>query len=226
METQGDIIWVQDYSQLLRRDKLLEFIPQFDMSFSERINAIVRLSFYVGIIMMCVHNNYLYIYLPIIVMVVTYLVYTFQSKEIKEGYRNLPRPLDPINENPLFDRYLNAREERVKCVDTTVDNPFMNALPADDRRRGPACSTLSNIAQTNRVEANFSNNLFKDVNDIFNRSHSERQYYTMPSTTFANEQGKFAQWLYGGPPTCKEGNGDQCVANNHTRLNQQSYKGY
>ena len=32
---------------------------------------------------------------------------------------------------------------------------------------------------------------------------------------------QFANWC-----TCKEGNGDQCVANNHTRLNQASYKGY
>jgi hypothetical protein len=196
------------------------------MPFSERINAIVRLSFYIGIVMMVVHNNYLYIYLPIIVLVITYLVYTFQSKEIRENYDTLPRPLDQVNENPLFDRYLNARNEKVECVDTTVDNPFMNPLASDDRRRGPACSTLNNRKQAQRVESNFGNNLFKDVNDIFNRSHSERQYYTVPSTTFANEQGKFAQWLYGGPPTCKEGNGDLCVANNHTRLNQQSYKGY
>jgi hypothetical protein len=226
MESKGDVIWVEDYSQLLRRDKLLDFVPQIDMPFSERINAIVRLSFYIGIIMMIVHNNYLYIYLPIIVLVITYLVYTFQSKEIRENYDTLPRPLDPVKENPLFDRYLNARNEKVECVDTTIDNPFMNPLPSDDRRRGPACSTLNNRKQTQKVESNFGNNLFKDVNDIFNRSHSERQYYTVPSTTFANEQGKFAQWLYGGPPTCKEGNGDQCVANNHTRLNQQSYKGY
>jgi hypothetical protein len=223
---QGDPIWIEDYSQLIRRDKLLDVIPAIGMPFSERINAIVRASFYLGIIFMLLHNNYLYIYLPIIVMISTFLVYVYQSKEIKEGYRNLPRPLDPVTENPLFDRYLNARNERVKCVTTTIDNPFMNPLPADDRRRGPACPTVNNVELANKVEANFSNNLFKDINDIYNRSHSERQYYTVPSTTFANEQGKFAQWLYGGPPTCKEGNGDQCVANNHTRLNQASYKGY
>jgi hypothetical protein len=222
----GDPIWFNDYNQIIRRDKLLEILPTVNMPFSERINSIVRASIYIGVIMMIVHNNYLYIYIPIVIMVTTYLVYMFQNKDIKEGYRNLPRPLDPVNENPLFQRYMNATREKTKCVTTTVDNPFMNPLPADDRRRGPACSTLNNVEVANKVEANFSSNLFRDVNDVFNRNHSERQYYTVPSTTFANEQGKFAQWLYGGPPTCKEGNGDQCVANNHTRLNQQSYKGY
>jgi hypothetical protein len=224
---QGDPIWIDDYNQIIRRDRVLDFIPNVDMPFSERINAIVRASIYIGIIMMLVHNNYLYIYLPIIVMVSTYMVYIYQSKEIKENYRNLPRQLDPVTENPLLDRYINSlkEKEKVKCIPTTVDNPFMNALAADDRRRGPACSTLNNVELANKVEANFSNNLYKDVNDIFNRNHSERQYYTMPSTTFANEQGKFAQWLYGGPPTCKEST-DKCISNLHTRLNQQSYRNY
>jgi hypothetical protein len=222
---QGDPIWVEDYNQIIRRDRVFDFIPNVDMPFSERINAIVRASIYIGIIMMLVHNNYLYIYLPIIVLVSTYLVYMYQSKEIKENYRNLPRQLDPVTENPLLDRYLESRKEKVKCVPTTVDNPFMNALPADDRRRGPACSTINNVELANKVEANFSNNLYKDVNDVFNRNHSERQYYTMPSTTYPNNQGAYVNWLYGGPPTCKEST-DKCISNLHTRLNQQSYRNY
>lgn len=225
-DIKGDQIWIDNYTELIRSDRLIYFIPTLDMSFSERINAIVRGSIYLGIILMLIQKNYLYIYIPLVVLVITYLIYMFQEKETKETYRNLPRPLDPINENPLFDRYQNNKKEKFKCVSTTVHNPFMNPLPADDRARGPACSTLDNDELKEEVETNFSNNLFKDVNDVFNRNHSERQYYTVPSTTFANEQGKFAQWLYGGPPTCKEGNGDQCVANNHTRLNQASFKGY
>jgi hypothetical protein len=40
----------------------------------------------------------------------------------------------------------------------------------------------------------------------------------MPSTTIPNDQTAFAKWLYLSPPTCKEGNGAQCVANNYERL--------
>ncbi len=47
---QGDPIWIEDYSQLIRRDKLLDVIPAIGMPFSERINAIVRASIYLGII--------------------------------------------------------------------------------------------------------------------------------------------------------------------------------
>ncbi len=225
-EIKGDPIWIDDFNQIIRRDRLFEFIPKVDMPYSERINAIVRLSIYIGVIFALLHNNYLYLYVPLIVLIVTYLSYHFQSNKYKEDYRNLPRQLDPVNENPSLNRFENYKKEKVKCVSTTKNNPFMNALPSDDRTRGPACSTIDNAELANKVEANFNHNLFKDVNDVYNRRHSERQYYTMPSTTFANEQGKFAQWLYGGPQTCKEGNGEQCVANNENRLNQASYKFY
>jgi len=231
MENKGDAIWIDDFNQLIRQDRLMDFIPKVSMSYSERINAIVRLSVYVGIILALLHNNYLYIYVPIVVLVATYLSYVFQSKQTKENYQNLPRPLDPITENPSLQRYLNTLEDierqKARCVSTTVDNPFMNPLPADDRRRGPACSTLNNTELANKVEANFNNNLFKDVDDIYNRRHSERQYYTVPDTMFGESQGKYVQWLYNsGPLTCREGNGEQCSSNNEYRLNQQSYRGY
>jgi hypothetical protein len=99
-------------------------------------------------------------------------------------------------------------------------------LITDNKEKEAAPQSWNNQDLKEEIEDKFGYNLYRDVGDLYGKSNSQRQYYTMPSTTFANEQGKFAQWLYGGPPTCKEGNGDQCVANNHTRLNQQSYKGY
>jgi hypothetical protein len=221
MENKGDPIWINDFNVIIRKDRLMDFLPKPDMSFNEKINSLVRLSIYAGIILALLHNNYLYIYIPIVVLATTYLVYTFHTKE---KFQNLPRQLDPIKENPTLDRYLQYQNEKVECVGTTLDNPFMNPLAADNRTRGPACKTINNVQLANKVEANFNNNLFKDVDDIYNRRHSERQFYTLPSTTFANEQGKFAMWLYGGPQTCKEGNGTACVANNEYRLNQASFR--
>lgn len=229
METKGDPIWINDFNQIIRQDRLMDFIPKPDMSFSEKVNSIVRLSIYAGIILGLLHNNYLYIYIPIVVMVTTYLVYMFQSDKFKEDYQNsLPRQLDPVTENPSLDRYnqqqAEAERDNANCVTTTLDNPFMNFLAADDRKRGPACKMVDNPELTKKVEANFSNNLFKDVDDIYNRKHSERQYYSMPSTKGYSDQASYVNWLYSRPPTCKEGSGDACVGNNEYRLNQQSYR--
>jgi len=225
MEKRGDPIWIKDPKELIRQDRLLEFVPKLNMSYSERINAIVRFSIYAGAVLALLHSNYLYLYVPIVVLVMTYFVYTFQSPQIRESYQN--QETQEKKKSLLFTRGGNGQEDDSReCYPSSVDNPFMNPLPADDRKRGPACSTTNDAAVANKVEANFGHNLFTDVNDIYNRRHSQRQWYTVPNTTFGEEQGKFAQWLYGVGPTCKEGNGDQCVGNNHTRLNQSSYKFY
>ena len=36
-----------------------------------------------------------------------------------------------------------------------------------------------------------------------------------PGKSIPNDQGNFAKWLYGTMPTCKEGNGLQCAANQY-----------
>ena len=68
------------------------------------------------------------------------------------------------------------------------------------------------------IKKKFNNNLFHDIEDVYDRKNSQRQFYTMPSTTIPNNRDTFQKWLYKTPKTCKEGNGNQCVANNHTPL--------
>lgn len=222
MTNQGDPIWIEDPKILIQQDRLLEFIPRTSMSYSQRINSIIRFSGYVGLILFILHNNYLFLYVPVVALVITYCVYIFQSSEIKESYRNMP----VLRGSNIQFTSPNKENNNKGCYKSTIDNPMMNPLPTDDRRRAPACSTWNDVKMANAVEANFSHNLFKDVNDIYNRNNSQRQWYTVPDTTYGENQGKFSQWLYGSGATCKEGNGDQCVANNHTRLNQSSWKFY
>ena len=74
------------------------------------------------------------------------------------------------------------------------------------------------------VNDKFSQGLYKDINSVYDRENSQREFFTMPSTTIPNNQGDFANWLYMTPKTCKEGNGNQCVANNRERLDGNSYQ--
>ena len=37
--------------------------------------------------------------------------------------------------------------------------------------------------------------------------------FSIPGRSVPNDQGGFAKWLYATPPSCKEGNGLQCGAN-------------
>ena len=53
--------------------------------------------------------------------------------------------------------------------------------------------------------------MYRDVKDIFGKNNSQRQFYTVPGNQVPNDQGAFAQWCYGMPKTCKEGNPLACL---------------
>jgi hypothetical protein len=50
-----------------------------------------------------------------------------------------------------------------------------------------------------------------DPGDTFNRTQSQRQWVTMPSTTIPNDKESYQNWLYRVEGrTCKEGNMSAC----------------
>lgn len=95
----------------------------------------------------------------------------------------------------------------------TKHNPFMNVLVSDyanNPEKLPSCNVEDEDTKKN-IETQFFEDVFLDVNDIYDKNSSYRQFYTMPSTSIPNDQTKFAKELYHiKGKTCKEGNGSKC----------------
>ena len=91
-------------------------------------------------------------------------------------------------------------------------NPTFTDFGSDGPPPPKACPSYNNVGVQRRVEDLFNEDLYRDVNDIFGKNNSQRQFYTVPGSQVPNDQGSFAQWLYGTPPTCKEGNRAACLA--------------
>lgn len=220
----NDPYWIQNPMILIDPDRLTYFYPKTSMTLGEKINSIIRLGFYIGVVLSIVYKNYLFFYIPIVVMVGSIIVYYSHPPKVRESYHhNLPPPQPNRSYDELVKEVQESQKEPEKCIAPTEDNPFMNFLLADDRKRPEACHQ-SDPDIKEKIENNFQKNLFMDVTDIYNKRHSQREFYTMPSTTVPNDQDTFAKWLYGLPPTCKEGNGAMCVAGNAERLNGESYQ--
>ena len=81
----------------------------------------------------------------------------------------------------------------------------------ENPNRPEACKSFNNEMIREDINHSFNYNLYKDVSDVFDRNNSQRQFVTNPATTIPNDQGKFANWLYGVPKTCKEGNYSNCA---------------
>lgn len=213
MNTQiSDPFWYNQSDILWNSNRLTEFFPTKDQTLEERFNSIVRFSFYLSIILYLYHNDIKYFSIFIGALLITYYLFinnlnkietNSDSKIIRETI-GLIEKLEPTYPN---------------CTEPTIDNPFMNVTMKDylniDPKtqsiidRPPACST-SNPDIKKKIDKHFDNNLYKDVNDVFGKMNSQRQFFTMPWTTIPNAQNEFAKWLYLNPKTCKEDQ-DYCL---------------
>jgi hypothetical protein len=192
-----DPFWYDDYHILFMKDKLSQFFPTKDMTMVEKMNALMRMGIYLGVALYFVTYNYLYLFIPILIGVFTYYIY----KNKKESFELYFNSID----NSITNRSNKKILDQVETISPTVNNPFMNInLITDDKTRPAATPTWNNDKLKDTVEDKFNYNLYRDVGDLYGKSNSQREYYTMPATTIPNEQTKFAKWLYSTDSTCKE----------------------
>jgi hypothetical protein len=205
--------WYDDPSVLIAPGSFFEIFPSRKYDMTRKLNALVRLSLYYAVIMYVYQKDRKYLVLPLIVLGVTWLVYYKQEDSQKQQIYK-----QSVN-NQLQD-LVQLNDLQTECQVPTKDNPFMNPEIIDFGNDEPAkpksCPSYNNVGVQRRVEDLFNEDLYRDVTDIFGKENSQRQYYTVPGSQIPNDQGGFAQWLYGTPKTCKEGNKVACLsANGH-----------
>lgn len=211
----SEIFWADDINVLFDKNEITNFLPNIDMTFNEKLNAIVRFSIYLTFILIVLKKNYLYFYIMFLTMITTYFIHFMENQKKKE---NLEIEINSEKKKKYIkdiNNLIKKKDSLKKCVKPTYDNPFMNYnILVDDTKREPACKSYDNEEIKEEIENDFNLNLYKNVGDIFNRNNSQREYYTMPVTQSYNNQKDFANWLYNTGPSCKDGNGEKCVKNN------------
>ena len=207
--TDIDKFWFEDPNIIFSQKEMYDFFPAKNMTFNQQLNSYTRLAFYLSIIMFTYSGNYHYLFIIITTLIFTYLIYK-NSREKQQLKNNIER--------------FGDEHYPVDYVYPSKDNPFMNPTLSDysNNPNRKAVNQFLNKNIRNEIDNKFNINLYKDLDDIFDKKNSQRQYYTVPVTTIPNDQKKFANWLYNTPDTCKEGNGEQCVANNYNPTYQGS----
>lgn len=186
-----DKFWLNDYSILYRGNKVTKFFPTDSMNLAEKLNSLVRLSIYLGIILFLIKNNYLYLYIPLFIMGFSVVVYKTYSNN--EGYEQ-----NKLNRQDI-------QKKKQKHIKPTIDNPFMNInLITDDRKRESAILSFDKPKVQEDINEKFNYNLYRDVSDLYGKNNSQREFYTTPSTTIPNDQTSFAKWCFSTGSTCKE----------------------
>jgi len=189
-----DAFWINDVSILFRKDRLTEYFPSKEMSKIEKLNAIGRLSILSSIILILYKGQTWPLYIGILGLLFSFLLYRFSDK-----VTDIQTVIANTDLSQIGDIVYGT-----ECTAPTKNNPFMNISVneyLDNPTRAGACDQMDVKEET---ETYFNKNLYKDINDLFNKNNSQRMFHTNPITTIPNDQGNFANWLYSVPSTCKE----------------------
>jgi len=205
----NDQIWYKNISGFINANNYYEIIPSSSMSLEGKINALVRLFIYIGIILALIKVDYTYLFIGIIAGLISIILYIYESK-------------NKLN----AEKFLNSQNisiiDNKACQISTTDNPFMNPSLIDYGRNSPkseigACD-ISNPKVAKSIKDNYYAKIFRNVDDIYDRDSLERHFYTVPVTTMPSDQKGFAEWLFKTPPTCKEGNGLECKLDMYRKI--------
>ena len=163
--------WYDDPSILFTKDTWYTFVPTPTMSVPEALNAVVRFSVYLSVLLFATSVDPWYLMLiPLVMGVTVFLNYWFpQVKKISEGF---------VSSYVGGDRTL-----------PTPDNPFMNAPLSDihvNNNRPPAAD-VTRIDVRDKVNEAFAqtSNIYMDTTDVYDLVQSQRNFHTVPEDDHA-----------------------------------------
>lgn len=205
--------WLNDPTILLDKSSISEIWPNSKMCNTEKINAITRLIIILTILGFILTRSCKIVISGIITLALLAIIYKNKAlcdfkKEIKEPFSGNLKTLDkkftvPTNSNPVMNVMLpeiNGNPHR------PVAAPAFNPV-VEDSING---NTQEQIIKNNDLDSR----LFKDLGDKMDFDFSMRNFYTTASSTIPNDQDAFAKWCYGDMPSCKDGDGLQCIKDN------------
>jgi hypothetical protein len=197
-------IWYKDIDSFVANYMI--FFPSNEMTFSQQLNALFRMTVYFSLILFVIKRDINVFFIPIFTAVFTIVMYNVDLKNRKD-------------ERHIIEKMGLRKDTQGWCQKPTKDNPFMNVLISDYKdnpTRARACRLEGKTKED--IKKNFGRNLYRNIDDIFHKNASDRQFYTTPSTTIPNDSIGYAKWLYGKERSCKEGNATECYRNTYRAM--------
>ena len=220
--------WGNHPEVLLNKNEMLELWPTPEMSYDSKLNAITRLIILLTII------GFIFTFslqLFFIGMITILLIYFLYFTKFKEGFNLRESILGKKNNSPIIINPETLVENlKTDFYPTSSKNPFSNVLQTDikydpDRKSAPPAfnpqvhedittSTKKMVQDLNPSIVNTNKQLFGDLYEQFNLDQRNRVFYSNANTRVANDQGAFANYLYGNMPSCRNNDTLECVKDN------------
>lgn len=189
--------WLEDpIAFLIDTENYTKIIPDKNMTLTEQLNATLRFCIIFSLVVVIIKHDLRSLLFAVFCALFTIIIFKYAEKE----NRNKKGIMEKMNIHE--DKYAGM------CTLPTKDNPFMNPTLVDIKEfpNKPQACNISNKNVKKKMRDAFNDSVYRDVDDIYGRKTSDRQFYTVPSTTIPNDQKKFAEFLYvqNAPPGKQE----------------------
>jgi Ca2+/Na+ antiporter len=201
----GDKFWSEDISVLYSASRASEFFPTQSMTKEEQLNAITRFFMYFSLTTALYKREVSFLGLLLVGFALTYYIYVMK--------------ISIMPEEKALEKYTQPVYQDTNCTVPSEENPFMNVVVTDygtGKDPLPACD-VNNPEVKKEMNKMFEKNLPVDANDYFYNKHSQRAFFSNPSTTIPNDQLNFGKWLFSQQESCKDTN--NCEVNDDLRFN-------
>ena len=173
-------IWYTDISNFINYENYILFFPTDYMTMDEKINSVMRFLLYFSLILYFFNQNTRVLYILVLCGLLSYVVSEMKLDNMastKEKY------VDETNNKSKSSRHR-------RCTKPSKLNPFMNVLMTDykDNAERPRACDVENQKIKKSMKSKFEQDIYKNVDDVFDGNYSYRQFYTTPSTTIPNEK--------------------------------------
>jgi len=201
------------------------------MSFEGKLNAITRLVILLTCLGFFVTHSINILIVGVVTILCIILLYTMKKKQVSEAFsgNNSKKTLTNNNEtiiNPAtLESFLKSEFQP-----TEKKNPLGNVLLTEIqdtplRKSAPPSfqtqvyedinqATKKTIQRLNPNIKNTNKQLFGDLGEKFEFDQSMWNYYSTPNTKIPNDQGAFANWLYGNMPSARDGDAQALLQDN------------
>lgn len=224
--------WSNEPTILFNKDNILQIWPTQQMTFEAKLNAISRIVILMSILGFIFTRNWNLIIIGIVTLAIIFTLYKLRKQSLvsslikKEGFTVNPS-MQPSSLSPakmLKDPVTLKNVLRSNFHPTTKKNPFGNVLLTDigdePNRLAAAPSFNPDVyddidkavkKQTQMLNPSIINTnkqLYGDLLSNYDLDNSMMQFYSMPNTRVANDQGAYAEYLYGNMPSSKSSGPD------------------
>ena len=231
----SDPVWFNDPSIILNRNYILEVWPRSSMtSYNRKINAIVRLVLILTLIGTMLTRSIKFVLIGMITIGVVFII-SKQRNQIIDPESFSTRGINVSASTnagaSLIDPVTLDSMLKTDYQTGTPQNPFGNVLLTEIKynpERKPATpafnpevaeditkNTKKMIQNLNPGLKNTDKQLFGSMTDEFYLDQSNRTFNSTANTRVSNDQGAFANYLYGDMPSCKDGDGIACVKDSY-----------